>query len=277
MSPTSPMWPSLSGFTIELTAWIWPSAMSSAMTPITSSAGEDQRAGLAVHLDLAERRSRDPLALPHPGAQRARDALAALHRARERGRLAAAVAVQHDVVGEQRLERLELTLLGGGEEAPRQLVALLARGLEARPALLDVAARPCRELARVVLALADDLGDLARSRSRTRRAAGAPLAAPGDRLSSRTRNASESESASSAWRAGSAALSATSGSGSHSPTYVSRRTRAERSWSIESRVATVARYARGDSIRSRRSSASWRRRSASWTTSSASATLPSIR
>ena len=43
-------------------------------------------------------------------------------------------------------------------------------------------------------------------------------------------------------------MSVTSGSGSHGPTYVSRRTRAERSWSIASRVVTVARYAFGDSI-----------------------------
>src|SRR6266508_3180158 len=41
-----------------------------------------------------------------------------------------------------------------------QLVALLARGLEAGPALLEVASRSRRELTDVVLALADDLRDL---------------------------------------------------------------------------------------------------------------------
>ena len=46
---------------------------------------------------------------------------------------------------------------------------------------------------------------------------------------------------------------------------------------MDRRVAIVATYARGDSIRSPRSSAPCRRSSASWTTSSASATLPSIR
>ena len=66
---------------------------------------------------------------------------------------------------------------GGGEEAGRELVALLARGLEARAPLLDVAAGPRRELAGVVLARADDLGDPARRGSRTPRAAGTPRAA----------------------------------------------------------------------------------------------------
>jgi hypothetical protein len=51
-------------------------------------------------------------------------------------------------------------LLGGREEPSRQLVALLARRLEAGPALLDVTSRASGELAHVVLALADDRGDL---------------------------------------------------------------------------------------------------------------------
>ena len=57
----------------------------------------------------------------------------------------------------------------------------------------------------------------------------------GDRASSRTRNAIDSESASSACSAGPGPAAAaprepagtTTGSGSQSPTYVSRRTRAE--------------------------------------------------
>jgi hypothetical protein len=48
--------------------------------------------------------------------------------------------VQDDVMGEQRLEPGEIALLGRGEEPPRQLLALLGRGLEARPALLHVPA-----------------------------------------------------------------------------------------------------------------------------------------
>jgi hypothetical protein len=45
------------------------------------------------------------------------------------------------------------------------------------------------------------------------------------------------------------------GSGSHSPTYRSRRARAERSSLIASRVVTVATNARGDAIGSPASSA----------------------
>jgi hypothetical protein len=67
------------------------------------------------------------------------------------------------------------------------------------------------------------------------------------------------------------------GSGSHSPTYSSRRARAERSALIASRVVTVVTKACGDAIRSPASSARCNRSSASWTTSSASETLPSIR
>jgi hypothetical protein len=49
-------------------------------------------------------------------------------------------------------------LLGGGEEPGRELV--FARCLAAGPALVDVASGACSESAHVVLALADDLGDL---------------------------------------------------------------------------------------------------------------------
>jgi hypothetical protein len=109
------------------------------------------------------------------------------------------------------------------------------------------------ELARVVLALADDLGDLAvavvehvvqEERARC----------SGDRLSSSTRKASDSESAISA------CARVVRGVGHERlrqplAHVALRRTRAERSTSIDSRVATVATYARGDSIRSPRSSA----------------------
>ena len=69
--------------------------------------------------------------------------------------------------------------------------------------------------------------------------------------------------------------SASSGSGSHGPAYLSRRARADRSWSMASRVVMVARYAFGDSMGRWPAWAS--RRNASDTTSSASLTLPSIR
>ena len=93
-------------------------------------------------------------------AQRARDPAAPAQRLRERRHLAAAVAGQLDVVGEQRLEPGEIALLDGREEPGCQLVALFARRLEARPALLDVTPGAGGELAHVVLALTDDLGDL---------------------------------------------------------------------------------------------------------------------
>ena len=65
------------------------------------------------------------------------------------------------------------------------------------------------------------------------------------------------------------------GSGSQGPTYSSRRTLAERSWSMQRRVTTAERYALGErtSVRGARC----QRKNASWTTSSASMTLPSIR
>ena len=56
----------------------------------------------------------------------------------------------------------------------------------------------------------------------------------------------DTESASSADRAGSSYGSMSKGSGNHSPTYSSRRTRAERSTSIEILVTTAERNALGD-------------------------------
>src|SRR6266487_6586020 len=88
------------------------------------------------------------------------DTVAPAQRPRERRNLAAAVARQLHVVSEQRLEPGEIALLGGREEPGCQLLALLARRLEAGPALLDVASGAGRELAHVVLALADDRHDL---------------------------------------------------------------------------------------------------------------------
>jgi len=50
-------------------------------------------------------------------------------------------------------------LLGGREEAGRELLLLLARGLEPGAPLLDVPAGPRDELAGVLLARGDDLRD----------------------------------------------------------------------------------------------------------------------
>jgi hypothetical protein len=79
---------------------------------------------------------------------------------REGRRLAAPVAGQDHVLGEERFEAADVTVAGRSEEAARELVALLARGGKARPSLVDVAPGARGELADVGLALAHDLADL---------------------------------------------------------------------------------------------------------------------
>jgi len=114
---------------------------------------EQERARLSVDVHVTDVGSADLEALARPGQKRSRHAPAPVQRPGERGDLAAAVAVQHDVVREQRLERAEVALSGGGEEPTGQLLALLPRGLEARAALLDATARPRGQLARARLLL----------------------------------------------------------------------------------------------------------------------------
>jgi hypothetical protein len=92
--------------------------------------------------------------------------------------------------------------------------------------------------------------------------------------SSSSRAAVDTESASSAERAGSSYGSASSGSGNHGPTYSSRRRRADRSTSIEIRVTTAERYALVDLGCVEEAE---KRSQVSWTASSASLTLPRIR
>src|SRR5262249_42822481 len=121
---------------------------------------DKERSRAAVDLDGAQRDAGNSRAEAEPVEQRARDTAAAAQRARQGGRLAAAVAGPLPVVGEKRLKTWEVALLGGCEEPSCQLVALLARRLEARPLLLDLASRSRRELTDVVLALSDDPGDL---------------------------------------------------------------------------------------------------------------------
>jgi hypothetical protein len=96
-----------------------------------------------------------------PVEQHARDPAAAAQRARQGGHLAAAVAGQLHVVGQQRLQPRQVALLDSRKEPSCQLLALLTGGLEAGPALGEVASGAGGELADVVLALAEDLGDLA--------------------------------------------------------------------------------------------------------------------
>ncbi len=69
-----------------------------------------------------------------------------------------------------------------------------------------------------------------------------------------------------------------SGSGTHSPTYRSRRTRAERSWSRQIRLATLVSQAAGLSMASRSLGArAYQRAYVSCTASSASTSEPSSR
>ncbi len=196
---------------------------------------------------------------PHEGAERLADRLDADERARQGARLAAAVADQHDVVGEQRDEAVEVAAAGGVDEAGGERVAALGVGVEARAVGVDLVcargsaaggrpARPCRARRRS-----------RRSRSRTPRAAPAPRAPPAraapaarGRRARSSRRPRRGRPGPAARRRGRPAddgggeapgATSTSGSGSHSPTYCSRRTRAERSTSIAS--------ARGDRRRER--------------------------
>src|SRR3954451_6377581 len=108
-----------------------------------------------ARLELA--RSGRPL---RHGDHEARDERGADERLARRHRLAAAVAVEARVLGEQLLERLQVALLGGGEEPVEQGVAGGLVGVEARAAGLEALARARDELARVDLGPLDDLGDL---------------------------------------------------------------------------------------------------------------------
>ena len=118
--------------------------------------GQMQRIQVRLRDDGVLERS-DPA---DPGHDRPRDTAAPAPGLRQRWGLAAAVAGQLHLRSEQRLEPSEIASLGGGEEPPCQLLALLAGALEARPALRDVASGPGGELAHVFVALADDRRDL---------------------------------------------------------------------------------------------------------------------
>src|SRR6266516_8015152 len=108
----------------------------------------EHHAGLPVELGRRQRPA-EPRGLRERADHQLRDALAPVDRLRPGRRLAAAVAVHDDVRGEQLDQRVRVAELRRGEEPPRELVALLARGFEPRPSLVDVAlARTysCRQL-----------------------------------------------------------------------------------------------------------------------------------
>ena len=159
--PTGPRCRSLSGLAIEPMDLIWPSATLRPTTPTRRCWLSKMRVpgppliSVGRKVRLGRRESRLSHSIRVLG-----DAGAAAQGLGERRGLAAAVAGQLDVVGEQGLEAGEVALFGGLEEAAGQLLALLAGRLEAGAALLDVAPGAGRELAHVVLALADDRGDL---------------------------------------------------------------------------------------------------------------------
>ena len=74
--------------------------------------------------------------------------------------LAAAVAHHDHVRREQFQQGRYIAAFGGGEEPAGHLVALLAGGVEARLAVIDVRTGPGQDLTAVRLGLAGDAGDL---------------------------------------------------------------------------------------------------------------------
>ena len=119
----------------------------------------EDEAGLAVHGGAAVR---DPAlaCLPAPADQCLRHTLRAHERNGDGRRLAAAVSVHRRVRGEQLDQGLGVAVFPGGDEAPRDLVALLARDVVAPPSLVDVPAGAHEDLAARGGAAADDPADL---------------------------------------------------------------------------------------------------------------------
>ena len=148
--------------TIDRTAWIWPSAMSSAITlatrPSVVRAIAPGRPLTVVGVSVKPpNRSVTCFHL----REQAHGPLAAEDRPRERRGLAAAVAVELDVGGQELLQRLHVAVLDGAEEPGGQLLLLLAGDVVAGPLLVDPGPRAHPELAGRRLAAPDDLGDLA--------------------------------------------------------------------------------------------------------------------
>jgi hypothetical protein len=120
---------------------------------------EDERAGVAVDLGRGDDHA-DGAAAPGQAEEEPRDPLGAVDGDGHGRGLAAAVAVDDGVGGQQADQALGVALVDGGEEPAGELLALAPGGLEPRPAGLDVAAGSGRDLAAVVLGPADEAADL---------------------------------------------------------------------------------------------------------------------
>ena len=143
------------------------------------------------------------------------------------GCLSAAVAAEDHVLGQDGLQRREVAVLHGREEARRQPLGWGARPRTAGAPPAPGAARGRRAGGRSP-ASGRGYRRSRRSRSRRRRAGGSTARCSGDRRSSTARNATERTRPSPRAGPDRPRSASTSGSGSQSPTYCSRRTRADR-------------------------------------------------
>ena len=147
------------------------------------------------------------------------------------------------VGGEQFPQPVDVAVPEGVEEPRRQLLALLAVGLEPGPARVHVAPRPHRELAARRLRPAHrrrDLGEAEPEHLPQHEDRPLERAEPLEQQQGRHRHrVGQLRRPLPGPRTG----RSSSGSGNHGPTYSSRRTRAERSTSIEIRVTTAERKA----------------------------------
>src|SRR4051794_14320890 len=119
---------------------------------------QELRARLPVHRDTANLEPADALREPAPVTEHLGRLGAAEDRMPDRWRDPAAVAVELDILGQQRLERLEIPVLHRREEARCEFVAPLLGRVEPRPPVIDLSPRPGGQLSRVVLTGPDDLG-----------------------------------------------------------------------------------------------------------------------
>src|SRR3954469_11123700 len=117
-------------------------------------------ARLAVHLEALEPQVERPELL-HEAGEHLAHPVAPVDRPRRGRRLAAPLPVEDHLRREHLHQTFRVAVLRRLEEALSQLLAPLARGLEARLAVLQPAPGADGQLARVVLAPADHLGDLA--------------------------------------------------------------------------------------------------------------------
>ena len=247
IDPTVAMCRSLSGLTMEAMPRMAPSAMSSAQPRAAALRIPHQGAGAAVDGQRLNRAAERP-AESRPGQHRAGNVGAAHDRVPDRGCLAASVPPQHDVLREERLERTDVAALDGCEE--RWMPAVPAAGARrrnvgARRGRGDGRGRPAGERS-----APSDRGSRRsrRTRSRRRRGEGGRLAARARGARARPGRRTRGSRASRRVAPGSPSGDSTSGSGSQSPMYCSRRTRADRRWSIARRVEIVVTYATGESI-----------------------------